>query len=331
MFARILKGGSGMRTRFFGWLIIGAILAMSFVVKAEAAFPDKTITILIAAAPGGSTDLTARMLAKSLTEILKVPVVVENKTGGGGFIAGSALYNAAPDGYTLTVFYSSAFNLAHFLRNPPYDIFKDTPIMSYGIYPFTLAVKADSPWKTFKDFIGYAKANPGKVSLSTSNPDSMENLPIWMLEEELGLKMKLVPYEGGAPAVAAVLGGHADAFTGVAEAIPHIRDGSMRGLATYLSVRMPGLPDVPTLKELGYNVVVESRLSVYGPPGVPKETVKILQDACHKAMESPDFLKVCKSFEVTPSFMDSATIDKYHRDLAAKTKPVLIKLGKIKE
>jgi tripartite-type tricarboxylate transporter receptor subunit TctC len=258
-------------------------------------------------------------------------VVVENKVGGGGFIAGSALYNAAPDGYTLTVFYSSAFNLAHFLRNPPFDIFKDTPIMSYGIYPFTLAVNADSQWKTFKDFIAYAKANPGKVSLSTSNPDSMENLPIWMLEEELGLKMKLVPYEGGAPAVAAVLGGHADAFTGVAEAIPYIRDGKMRGLATYLSVRMPGLPNVPTLKELGYNVVVESRLSVYGPPGVPKETVKILQDAFRKAMESPDFVKICQSFEVTPSFMDSAAIDKYHRDLAAKTKPILIKLGKIKE
>jgi tripartite-type tricarboxylate transporter receptor subunit TctC len=320
-----------MRRRFLGCLIIAVLLATGFFVNAEAAFPDKTITILIAAAPGGSTDLTARMLAKSLTEILKVPVVVENKVGGGGFIAGSALYNAPPDGYTLTVFYSSAFNLAHFLRNPPYDIFKDTPIMSYGIYPFTLAVKADSPYKTFQDFIDYAKAHPGKVSLSTSNPDSMENLPIWMLEEELGLKMKLVPYEGGAPAVAAVLGGHADAFTGVAEAIPHIRDGSMRGLATYLSVRMPGMPDVPTLKELGYNVVVESRLSVYGPPGIPENIVKILEDAFHKAMDGSDFLKICKSFEVTPSFMGGPAVAKYHRDLAAKTKPILIKLGKIKE
>jgi len=167
--------------------------------------------------------------------------------------------------------------------------------------------------------------------LATSNPTSMENLPIWMLEEKLGLRMKLVPYDGGAPAVAAVLGGHAHAFTGVAEAIPHIRDGSMRGLATYLSARMPGLPDVPTLKELGYNVVVESRLAVLGPPGVPKETVKIIQDAFKKAMESPDFVKICQGFEVTRSYMDGATMDKYHRELAAQTEKILVKIGKLKK
>jgi tripartite-type tricarboxylate transporter receptor subunit TctC len=320
-----------LRLRFLACLMFVVLLAISFINKVEAAFPDKTITILCPAAPGGSTDLTARMLAKSLTEILKVPVVVENKTGGGGFIAGSSIYNAAPDGYNLFVTYSSSFTLTHFLRNPPYDIFKMTPILSYGIYPFTLAVKADSEWKTFKDFIDYAKAHPGKVGLATSNPTSMENLPIWMLEEKLGLKMKLVPYDGGAPAVAAVLGGHAHAFTGVAEAIPHIRDGSMRGLATYLSARMPGLPDVPTLKELGYEVVVESRLALLGPPGVPKETVKILQDAFRKAMESPDFVKICSAFEVTSSFMDGAAMDKYHRDLAAETKEILIRIGKIEK
>jgi tripartite-type tricarboxylate transporter receptor subunit TctC len=271
------------------------------------------------------------MLAKRLTEILKVPVMVENKVGGGGFIGGAALQSSPPDGYTIIVHASSHFNLAHFLRKPPYDIFKQTPIMSYGIYPFTLAVKVDSPLKTFKDFLEYVKANPGQVSLSTSNPDSMENIPIWMLEDKLGVKMKLVPYQGGAPAVAAVLGGHANAFTGVAEAIPHIRDGSMRGLATYLNERMPGLPDVPTLKELGYDIVVESRLSIYGPPNLPQDIVKIIQDAFHKAMDSPDFKKVCQSFEVTSSFMDAAQIDKYHRDLSANTKPILIKLGKIKE
>jgi len=320
-----------MKQKILTTLIWAAIFALTFVGNAGAAFPEKTITIIVVAAPGGSTDLSSRMLAKRMTEILKVPVMVENKVGGGGFIGGAAMHSSPPDGYTIGIHASSHFNLAHFLRKPPYDIFTQTPIMSYGIYPFTFAVKADSPIKTFKDFIEYVKANPGQVSLSTSNPDSMENLPIWMLEDKLGLKIKLVPYQGGAPAVAAVLGGHAHAFTGVGEAIPHIRDGSLRGLATYLDERMPGLPNIPTLKELGYDVVVESRLSVYGPPNVPKDTVKILQDAFHKAMDSPDFKKVCQSFEVTPSFMDAAQIDKYHRDLAAKTKPILIKLGKIKE
>ncbi len=319
-----------MKMRVLGRIVCVLILALTFAGSAGAAFPDKTVTILCTAAPGGSTDMTARMLAKRLTEILKVPVVVENKVGGGGFIAGSALNSAPADGYTIGVFASSAFNLAHFLRKPPYDIFKWTPIMSYGIYPFTFAVRTDAPWKTFKDFLEHAKKNPGQVSLSTSHPDSMENLPIWMLEEKLGLKMKLVPYEGGAPAVAAVLGGHANAFTGVGEAIPNIRDGSMRGLATYLEERMPGLPNIPTLKEMGYDIVVESRLSIYGPPNLSKNFVKTLQDAFQKAMDSADFKKICQSFEVIPSFQDSAQTDRYHRDLAAKTKPILIKLGKIK-
>ena len=319
-----------MKRRTWSVLIFVGMLAVTFMGNAGAAFPDKTVTIIVGAAPGGSTDMTSRMLAKRLTEIVKVPVVVENKTGAGGFIAGSAVHNAAPDGYTVGVYASSAFNIAHFLRKPPYDIFKKTPIMAYGIYPFTFAVKADSPWKTFNEFLEYVKKNPGQASLSTSNPDSMENLPIWMLEEKLNLKMKLVPYQGGAPAVAAVLGGHAHAFTGVGEAIPHIRDGSMRGLATYLAERMPGLPDIPTLKEMGYDVVVESLLSVYGPPGIPKEVVKTLQDSFHKAMDSADFKKVSQSFEVTPHFLDSVQVDKYHKDLAAKTKPILIKLGKIK-
>lgn len=306
------------------------VAALTLAGEAGAAFPEKAITVIVGAPPGGSTDMTSRMLAKRLTEILKVPVLVENKVGAGGFVAGTAVHTAAPDGYTMGVYASSSFNLAHFLRKPPYDIFTKTPIMSYGIYPFTFAVKADSPWKTFKDFLDHVKKNPGQVSLATSNPDSMENLPIWMLEDKLGVKMKLVPYQGGAPAVAAVLGGHADAFTGVGEAIPHIRDGSLRGLATYLGQRMPGLPDLPTLMELGYDVVVESRLALYGPPGMSKEVVKALEEAFHKAMDDPDFLKVAKSFEVTPSFLNGPQLDKYHRDLAAKTKPILVKLGKIK-
>jgi tripartite-type tricarboxylate transporter receptor subunit TctC len=328
----IREGAMAMKRKNLGILVGIMVWAVLLGFSGNtAAYPEKTITILVSAAPGGSTDLTARMLAKRMTEILKTPVVVDNKVGAGGFMMGSALNSSASDGYTVGVFPSSHFILAHFIRKPPFDIFKFTPIMSYGIYPFTLAVKADAPWKTLKDFLDYAKAHPGQVSLSTSNPDSMENLPIWMLEEKLGLKLKLVPYHGGAPAVAAVLGGHAQAFTGVGEAIPNIRDGSMRGLATYLGERMPGLPDLPTLKELGYDIVVESRLAVYGPAGVPQAIAKTLEDAFQKAMDNPDFKKICDSFEVVPSWMSASQVDRYHRDLAAKTKPILIRLGKIKE
>jgi tripartite-type tricarboxylate transporter receptor subunit TctC len=306
-------------------------LTFSSVGMAAPAFPTKPITIICPWAAGGSTDLTVRMLAKRATELLGQPVIVEDKTGGGGFVANAEVYNAAPDGYTLVVNASSTIVLSPHLRKAPFDPWKMTPIMSYVVYPFTLAVKADAPWKTIKEFVEYIRKNPGEVKMSTSGPDAMENLAMFMLKDQEKLDFKLVPYEGGAPAVAAALGGHTNAFIGVAEAIPHIRDGSMRGLATFLSQRMPGLSDIPTLKESGYNVEVESRIAIYGPPGVTKDIVKKLEETFSKAMDSEDFKKVAKTFECTPSFHDSEKIDRYHRDLSAKIKTILIKIGRIKE
>jgi len=322
---------SRQQVRIIGLLFI-SILILSFgsLIWASS-FPTKTITVTTSASPGGSTDLTIRMLAKRVTEIIGQPVVVENKVGGGGFIHGAALATAKPDGYYIGILFTSGFTLAHFLRKPPYDIFKNTPIMSYGIYPSEFSVRQDSPWKAFKDFIEYAKAHPNQATVATSKPDSIENLPLWILEDKLGFKIKLVPYESGPPAVAAVLGGHAMAFTGVGTSIPHIREGTMRGLATYLGERIPDLPSIPTLRELGYDITVESRLSLYGPPGIPKDIVKILEDAFHKAMDDKDFKKICSNFGIIPAFLDGVQIDKYHRDLSAKTKPILIKLGMIKD
>jgi tripartite-type tricarboxylate transporter receptor subunit TctC len=312
-------------------LFLAVILVLGFTAAGWAAsFPTRAITVVTSSTAGGSTDLSIRMLAKKMTENLGQPVIVENKVGGGGFIAGSAIATAKPDGYYVGIFFTSNFTMAPFLRKPPYDIFKLTPIMSYGMYPFEFSVKEDSPWKAFKDFIEYAKAHPNQATVTTSKPDSMENLPIWMLEDKFGMKVKLVPSEAG-PAVAAVLGGHAMAFTGVGTSIPFIREGKMRGLATYLSQRIPTLPDIPTLKEMGYDIVVESRISIYGPPGVPKEVAKTLEDAFRKAMDDSDFQKICGNFGIIPSFLGGAETDKSHRELAAKTKPILVKLGMVKE
>jgi len=311
--------------------VILIVLVFSWEGLTAYAFPTKSVTILCPWAAGGSTDLTARMLAKRMTELFGQPVIVENKTGGGGFIANAEVYNATPDGYTLIVNASSTLVLAPHLRKAPFDPWKMSPIMSYGVYPWTLAVKADAPWKTIKEFVEFIKKNPGEVKMSTSGPDAMENLAMFMLRDQEKLDFKLVPYEGGAPAVAAALGGHTHAFIGVAEAIPHIRDGKMRGLATFLTERMPGLPDIPTLKESGYDIVVESRLSVYGPPGISKNVIKTLEETFKKAMESEDFKKICSTFEVSSSFYDSEKIDKYHRDLSTKVRSILIKIGRIKE
>jgi tripartite-type tricarboxylate transporter receptor subunit TctC len=319
------------RTKSICTLALGCLLALVTISEAAPVFPSKPISVYCPWAAGGSTDLTMRMLANQATKILGQPVVVVDKAGGGGFIANAEAFKAAPDGHTLVVNASSTLTISPLLRKAPFDPRKMTPILSYGVYPFTLAVKSDAPWKNVKEFVEYIRKKPGEIKMSTSGPDAMENLAMYMLKEQEKLDFKLVPYEGGAPAVAATLGGHVQAFIGVAEAIPHIRDGSMRGLATFLAARMPGMPDIPTLKESGYDVVVESRLAVYGPPGIPQDVVKKLESGFKQSMENDDFKKVCQTFEVTPSFIDSEGIEKYHRDLTARIKVILIKIGRIKE
>jgi tripartite-type tricarboxylate transporter receptor subunit TctC len=271
------------------------------------------------------------MVANKMTEIFGEPVIVVNKTGGGGFVANAAVYKAAPDGYTFIVNASSSIVLSPHLRKAPYAPLELTPIMSYGVYPFVLAVRADAPWQTIQEFVEHARKNPGKVSLATSGPDAMENLAMFMLEEQENLKFKFIPFEGGAPAVAATLGGHVNAYIGVGEPIPHIRDGSMRGLVTFLGTRMAGLPDVPTFKESGYNVKVESRLALYGPPNLPADIVAKIQDAAHQAMEDKGFLKVAKVFEVTPSYLDSAQLKSFNQDLSDKIRQTLIRIGRIEQ
>jgi tripartite-type tricarboxylate transporter receptor subunit TctC len=311
--------------------VLAALVALAPVATpGQEKFPSKPITVLVPWSPGGSTDLTMRALAEPAAKTLGQPVVVINKTGGGGFVANGELAKAAPDGYTYVVNASSTIVLAPHLRKPAWDPLKFTPVLSYGVYPFMLAVKDDSPFKNFKDLVEHIRSNPGKVKFSTSGPDAMENLAMFMLQDQARLNFQLVPFEGGAPAVTAALGGHVDGFIGVGEAIPHVRGGKMRALVTFLGSRMAGFPDVPTLKEQGYDIVVESRLTVSGPPGVPESAVKTVHDALRKAMEDENFKKVAKTFEVQESYQSPADVKAFNEKLSAQVREILIKIGRLK-
>lgn len=312
-------------------LVLLACLAVTpAAALAQEKFPTKPITVLVPWSPGGSTDLTMRALAERAAQLFGQPVVVINKTGGGAFVANTELSKAKADGYTLIVNASSTVVLAPHLRKAAFEPLKFTPIMSYGLYPFMLAVKDDSPFKTFKDLVDYMKKNPGKIKLSTSGPDAMENLSMFMLQDQAKVSLQLVPFEGGAPAVTAALGGHTDGFIGVGEAIPHVRSGKMRALVTFLSARMPGFPDVPTLKEQGYDIVVESRLAMFGPPGVPDAVVKILDQTFKKAMDDESFKRVAKTFEVQDSYQGPAEVKAFDEKLSAQIHGTLVKIGRLK-
>jgi tripartite-type tricarboxylate transporter receptor subunit TctC len=312
---------------------ITILLSLNFVQQSEgSSYPEKPITIICPFAAGASYDMTSRAIANVVTKLIGQPVVVMNKTGGGTFVANAEIYNAEPDGYTLIINASSSLCLSPHLRKAPFDPWKLTPIMSYGIYPILVAVRADSPFKTFKDMMDFIKKKPGELKIATSGgPDVMENLPMYILQSQEKMDFKFVPYEGGAPAAAAVLGGHVPAMTGGGGAIVHIRDGKMRGLVAFTSRKLTGLPEIPTAKELGYDIVVESRYALYGPPGVSKDIVKKLEETFKKAMDDEDFKKIADSFRMTLDFKNSEEIDKYHRDLSSKIRKILIEVGRIKE
>ncbi len=323
-----------MKKKSIGILVCIFAVLIGFVFTSEGAssYPAKAITMMIASTPGASVDLTTRMLAKRGTEILGKPLIPENNTGGGGFVAMAQVYNAKPDGYTLGVFPGSLLCLEPLLRKAPFDPMKFTPIMTYGAYTFILAVMADSPWKTMKDLVEDIRKNPGKIKLATTRLYSLPNFYIFSLQDQEKIDVKLVPFEGGAPALASTLGKHTDGILSAGSATPHIKEGRMRGLAILAGKRNPGFPDIPTLEECGYKVpLTESMLTVYGPPGLPKDIVKTLDETFKKGMESEDFIKTAKNFEFSLFYWNGEETAKRLRQMVPMLKSTLIKIGKIKQ
>ena len=246
-----------MKTRFLVLLACITVAVFGFRLSADGAesYPTKAINLMIAAGPGGSVDMTTRMLSKSLTETLGQTVVPENNMGGGGYAAMAKVYNAYPDGYTLGVVSFTTIGLTPLMVKAPFDSRKFTPIMTYGSYTFLLLVKADAPWKTMKELVADMRKNPGKIKLATVRPLSLPNFAMFILKDEEKLDFGLVPFPGGPPAVASTLGGHTDAILDAGTGSAFVKEGKMRALANLGAARSPAFPDVPTLKELGYKVL----------------------------------------------------------------------------
>ena len=174
------------KVRMFFMFVVILFLSLGGIQSGEgASYPEKPITLICPFAAGASYDMTSRAIATAVTKSIGQPVIVMNKVGGGTFVANAEAVNAAPDGYTLIINASSSLCLSPHLRKAPFDPWKLTPIMSYGIYPVIVAVRADSPFKTFKDMVDFIKKKPGELKIATSGgPDVMENLPMYMLQSQ---------------------------------------------------------------------------------------------------------------------------------------------------
>ena len=270
-----------------------------------AQFPNKSIRIVVPFPAGSATDTITRILGQSVSAAIGQPIVVDNKAGADGAIAGAEVVKAAPDGYTLLMATNSPMAVAPAMKKvPPYDPVTDfTPITDIGRYTFFLYVNAEQPYKTFRDMVAHAKANPGKINYATGNTTGI--MSFGQMNSLAGIDMTHVPYKGEPQAVTDIIAGRvqllwATPTTGLA----HLKDGKLRALATNLKSRSSLLPDVPTMAEVGipqYSVV--SWAALYGPAKLPREIQLRLNKEFHDAMKRPDVIALMEkqAFQMTPT------------------------------
>lgn len=267
---------------------------------AEPGYPTRPIEVIVGMAPGGGGDVGVRMMAENAKKYLGQEVVVVNKPGGNNKIAYTLVSKAKPDGYTLGGGADSAITLGLHLERTAYKFEDFTYITQFGLLTNGFVVLPDSPFRGIKDVIEFAKSNPDRLTISTLGSGSFSHMVWEYLALVEGLKLKLVPFSGAAPAQTAVLGGHvmvgSSSFTGFS---PYVRAKKMRLLAIANERRMEDYPDVPTLKELGYPTLVLNAFHIIiGPKNIDKSIVNRLAEAFKKGMEAPSFVKANKDLEM---------------------------------
>ncbi len=299
-----------------------AALATGFLgsATAQSAYPSKTVTMVVPTAAGGTTDLSARMLAQALGPVLGQTVVVDNKGGGNGNIAASIVKRAEADGYTLLMQYSGYHVISpHITKQKQWDQGDFQPVANIISAPQIIVVRADLPVKTLPELIAYAKANPGKLNYASSGNGSLQHVTGAMLEQQGGIKMVHVPYKGTGPALQDLLGGQVDLTFGTAPPfMPHIASGKLRVLAVTGKQRLPSLPDVPTTAEAGYpKVDATSWFAVFAPAGVSKAVVDKLTADIRTVVQSPTFQQKAQEQGATADYQTPAQLgDKVRADLA---------------
>jgi tripartite-type tricarboxylate transporter receptor subunit TctC len=259
--------------------------------QAQAKFPDRPIKLIIPWAAGGPADGGFRILAESVSQKLGQPVVVENKGGAAGVLGALALQDAKPDGYTICQMHMSMLRQPMLNPQLKYDPIKDlTYILQITGFVMGVVVRTEAPWKTLPELLAYAKANPGKLNWGTLGAGSTQHLAMEGLGITQGLNWTHAPYRGTADTMRALLGGEIDFASESSGWAPMVMAGKLRLLAVFTANRAKRFPDVPTVRELGLGIVVDSPGGLVGPKGMDPTVVKVLADAFRAAAQEPKHL-----------------------------------------
>lgn len=301
-------------------------LAFPSIARAQS-FPARPIRYICPWPAGGSTDAVIRALAESASKLLGQSVIVENRPGAGGMLGAAELVKAAPDGYTLSQLPHGVFRIPH-MQKTPFDTLKDfTWIACLTGYTFGLVVPADSPIKSIKDLVDYAKANPGKFSYGSTGIGTSPHLAVEEFAQRAGIQLNHVPFKGNADNMQAVLGGHTMAASDATGWGPHVDAGKLRLLATYGSKRTKRWPNVPTLDELGYKTVSDSPFGVCGPKGMDTAVVKVLHDAFRRTLDDPAVMASFDKFDQSVIYMGTEEYTRWARETFQAEKATIERLG----
>src|SRR5437773_1928723 len=314
-----------------------ALIVLLFVAlkgSAQEKYPGRPITIVAPFPPGGVADRTARPVAAALEKVLKNPVVVVNKTGAAGAVGMSFVANSKPDGYNLLMALSSISIIPEadklFDRKPAYTMDQLIPIALISADPTIFVVNASRPWKSVKEFVDDAKKRPGEISYSSSGVYGTLHMAMEMLTHNAGIQLKHVPYSGAGPALTALLGGHVDTLaSGPAVVIPHIKAGKLRPLAGWGAKRVAALPEVPTFKELGYDVEFYIWAGLFAPRGTPAPVMKTIRESVKQAANTAEFKSAMEKIETPIAYLDAPEFQKFWDKDAKMLADAIKRVGKV--
>ncbi|HVP09312.1 MAG TPA: tripartite tricarboxylate transporter substrate binding protein [Burkholderiales bacterium] len=310
---------------------IAALLALP-VLHAQDAYPTKPVSMVAPFPPGGVADIVGRPLAASMEKTLKQPVLVVNRSGAGGAVGTTFVAKSAPDGYTILMSLSSisVFPVSDPMNGKPvpYRLSDFAPIALVTADPTVLVVSADGPYKTIQDFIASAKAYPNQINYASAGMYSTLHVAMEMFANAAGIKMFHVPYQGGGPAVAALLGGQVHALaSGPAAAAGQIKAGKMRALAGWGDKRLPSMPELPTFKELGYKDVEFYIWSgVFVPAATPSPVQARLRDAVRASISDPQFRSAMDKVQTPIAYLDAPEFAAFLAKDAARLKVAVEKI-----
>jgi tripartite-type tricarboxylate transporter receptor subunit TctC len=320
-----------MRVFWTAALAVVALASIASLPTLAEEWPERghPITLIVPYAPGGATDTGARLMAAGLEPILHTSIQVVNRAGAASQVGLTQLVRSKPDGYTLAYLVVPTV-VTHYLdpvRAAIYTRASFQPIGRHYVSPAMLAVRSDSPWHTLKDLVDAARARPGAVTVSDSGLMGVPNFETLMLAHAAGVTFKPVHFDGGAPSVTALLGGHVDVLAGgTVDAIAYKKSGQFRVLGVSSTAPDFSMPDIPTMQSQGWDVLAESNTGMVAPAGTPPAVIQTLTAAMKAVIDQPEQQAKLRAIALTPAYLDPAGYSQVWAENEARVKPILADL-----